>query len=53
MSSSLKKAIGLNKETHGQFSPSGESTAMKERDPEEITFIKGTFIYILENLLKS
>jgi len=40
MSSSLKKAIGLNKETNDQFSPSGEPSTTKEKDPEEIAFIK-------------
>ena len=41
MSNSLKKAVGLNKTTNEQMSPTEETKTSNERDLEEVKFIKG------------
>ena len=41
MSNSLKKAVGLNKNTNEQMSPTEANSSLKERDLEEVKFIQG------------
>lgn len=40
MSNSLKKAVGLNKNTNEQMSPTEANSSLKERDLEEVKFIQ-------------
>ena len=41
MSNSLKKAVGLNKNSNEQMSPTDEARPSNERDLEEVKFIRG------------
>jgi hypothetical protein len=53
MSNSLKKAVGLNKSTNEQMSPTETTPTAKEKDLEEVAFIKGmNYSYIKSLKLK-